>query len=928
MVDDKKENKNIGIIGYWFASNYGGVASYYSLYKMIENMGYSPFLVDNPYFETDKEGEEVFSKIFFRKLKMNIAAPLNNNNLNKLNELTNTFLLGSDQVFTTNSIRAFGKLFLMEFAQEDKRRIAYSASCGGDNLNFDMQLLEYTKKYLKNFDYISVREYSAVDLLIQKLGIKAEQMIDPIFFTKVKDYQDLARQSKLIKEEDYLFAYILDPTEDKEKIIKEVSQKINLPYKIALDGRKYTHTKNYEKFNDKNNILPELDEFEWLFYLVNSTYIVTDSYHGAAMAIILNKPFIMIANAGRGLPRFLTLAKMFNLSKKLIVSYKDLDEKIINDKIEFKFINKKIKEETKKSVKWLKKAIDCKIKKKEDKKVEVINKNEFCESEIEKLNNDRDFVNIRLLATLLRDYGVKHIVLSPGGRDVPIVRMFEYNENSFILHRITDERSAAYYGLGIATQLMQPVVCICTSGTAASNYLPAVTEAFYTGIPLILVTADRYSIFLNQGEDQTIPQKNIYRDVVKMEISLPEATGWYGDYVARRDISACILETTHNGYGPVHINVPISNVGVGANVPKECWSLLPKIYPHILRASFINDQNEMLRWVKSLKESQRILIVYGQTSPINEEQKKNIEDFASKYNCVIVTDYIANLDCKYNLKPHNMLQSISQKEFNDELSPDILITVGGKRLMNDPLTYKIRNGKSNIRHWSVIANGNVKDFYFRLTSIIESEQNYFFKWFADNAGDIKNNEVYYNKWKNLTEKYEPPIISNFNSLYIYSKFLPIIPKNSILHLGVGQTFIECRRFHIDSSVNVYCNMGTNGIDGCTSTFMGQCSVVDDKLCFLIVGDLSFFYDMNSIWNKPLKKNIRILMINNNGSGLLKGNKLKAITSIHNTAAEGWVRSTGFEYMQAKTKEEFEEKLKYFISDKPQNALFFEVLCER
>jgi 2-succinyl-5-enolpyruvyl-6-hydroxy-3-cyclohexene-1-carboxylate synthase len=122
-------------------------------------------------------------------------------------------------------------------------------------------------------------------------------------------------------------------------------------------------------------------------------------------------------------------------------------------------------------------------------------------------------------------------------------------------------------------------------------------------------------------------------------------------------------------------------------------------------------------------------------------------------------------------------------------------------------------------------------------------------------------------------------------------------------------------------------MGTNGIDGCTSTFMGQCAVTKDKLCFLIVGDLSFFYDMNAIWNKSLQKNMRILLVNNNGSGLLRNHNLKAITSVHNTVAKGWVEETGFEYMSANTREEFTEKLKYFMSDKPKNALFFEVFCK-
>ncbi|MBQ7003639.1 MAG: 2-succinyl-5-enolpyruvyl-6-hydroxy-3-cyclohexene-1-carboxylic-acid synthase [Oscillospiraceae bacterium] len=546
---------------------------------------------------------------------------------------------------------------------------------------------------------------------------------------------------------------------------------------------------------------------------------------------------------------------------------------------------------------------------------------------IDPLFTNPDFIKIRLLATLLRDYGIKHVVLSPGGRDVPLVRMFEYNEGQFILHRVTDERSAAYFGLGIAAQLQQPVACICTSGTAASNYLPAVTEAYYTGVPLIVVTADRREIYHEHGEDQTIPQRHIYDNVVKKSVTLPEGSGYHAEYQTRRDISDCILEATHNGFGPVHINISIDNISVGATAPREKWKLLPYIYPHILRVGAGDGAEQMMKWVDTLKKSKRILIVYGQNARPTERQRKNIEAFASKFNCVIVTDFIANLDCAYSLKPHNMLQAITGKEFNEQLAPEILITVGGKRLMNDPLTFKIRGGPKNIRHWSVTPDGKVKDFYFRLTSVIEAPQDYFFEWFAAHAGEIRNDGVYYEKWRQLTAKYTSPVITQYTSNFIQSKFFPSVPPNSIVHLGVGQTFFDCRRYTLDKSVEVFCNMGTNGIDGCTSTFMGQCAVVKDKLCFLIVGDLSFFYDMNGIWNKQLDKNMRIMMINNNGTSLLRAHNLKAILSVHNTKAQGWVESTGFDYISAHSKEEYEEKLKYFVSEQPEKALFFEVFCD-
>ena len=906
--------KEVAIIGYWFATNYGGVASYYSLYKTVQEFGYKPFFIENPYFKTDKEGEDVFSKNFFRNEGFKISQGYDNDNLNQLNNLSDIFLLGSDQVLTTYSIKSFGKLFLMSFATDSKKRIAYSSSCGGDNLN-DIASVAYTREQLLKFSAISVREYSTVDLMRDKFGIKTETLIDPIFFTKAKTYIDLGEKSGEDVKDEYFLSYVLDPTEDKKKCIEQIAAHLSLSPKIILDGRKYTHDTNLEKMQMPEATLPELNMYQWLYYFSHASYIFTDSFHGAVMALVLNKPCVIYINRGRGYPRFVTLNKMFDLGSKIIENSKDLKAGTIDLRLDYLSINKKIDSFVDQGKKWLNEALSS------DKKLDCYSE------EYNKLQSNRDFKNIRLLATLLHDYGVKHIVLSPGGRDVPIIRMFENNAESFILHRVTDERSAAYYGLGIATQLRQPVACVCTSGTAASNYLPAVTEAYYTGIPLIVITADRYGVYLNHGEDQTIPQKNIFSDVVKMEVTLPESEGWRSDYQARRDISSCILEATHNGFGPVHINIPIENITIGANSPKVFWKLLPFIYPHILRASFNNGALDMMRWVTSLKKSPKILVVYGQNAGLTDRQKRNIELFASKYNCVIVTDSISNLNTKYSLSPYIMLQSISQAEFNEKLTPDILITVGGKRLMNDPLTYKIRGGASGIRHWSVAPDGKIKDFYFRLTSVLECTQDYFFEFFGSNAGDIINNGVYYEAWRNLNQNYKSPIITRFNSLYIQSKFLPSIPKDSILHLGVGQSFIECRMFNIDSSVEVYCNMGTNGIDGCTSTFMGQCTVVNDRLCFLLVGDLSFFYDMNSIWNKPLKKNIRILMVNNNGTGLLRGHNLQAVSSVHNTAAEGWVRSTGFEYIAAHTKEEFDVKLKYFLSNKPDKALFFEVFCE-
>ncbi|HJC25505.1 MAG TPA: 2-succinyl-5-enolpyruvyl-6-hydroxy-3-cyclohexene-1-carboxylic-acid synthase [Candidatus Eisenbergiella merdavium] len=927
-ISDIKSHYDVGIYGWWCHENFGGCLTYFALEKALKKRGYSVLMIQ------EAKGlpgryiiPETCISMSFARENYDCSPQVDVKDLDKFNDICDSFIIGGDQVWN-NYIQFVKEDCFLNFVDENKTKLSYSSSFGTAKHNPPKAFIDIAKPLLKRFDHIFVREDYAVGLAKKIYDVDATQVIDAVFLLDKKDYIEVAQDIDFIFPTKFLFAFILNPTVEKRRQIEAIAEKLKLEVICCPDAASAFH-KDFEAIFSGMKILKPLSVSNFIQAYNNAHYIVTDSFHGMCMSFIFRKSFNVYYNEQRGADRFISLMKTLGLQTRRILENDSVDSIKHKDNIGFNIdwniAEANIEKIKRESLLLLDNALLKR--RKEDIRFPSMY-NTFTDLiSIEKLHNNRDFKNIRILATLLRDYGIKHVVLSPGGRDVPLIRMFENNADQFILHRVTDERSAAYYAMGIATQLRQPVVCVCTSGTAASNFLPAVTEAYYTGIPLILVTADRYAVYLNHGEDQTIPQKHIYSDVVKMEVSLPESDGWRSDYQARRDVASCILESTHNGFGPVHINVPVDNISIGADIPRNYWSLLPYIYPHILRASFNNGQTDMKRWVDSLRKSNKILIVYGQNVMPDERQKNNIQKFASKYNCVIVTDPISNLHGKYTLMPHNMLQSISQDTFNNELSPDILITVGGKRLMNDPLTFKVRSGPGNIRHWQVTPDGKIKDFYFRLTSVIESTEDYFFEWFADNAGDIVNNGVFYEKWRALNEKYSSPEITRFNSLYIQSKFLPAIPGGSILHLGVGQSFIECRRFKIDDSVEVYCNMGTNGIDGCTSTFMGQCAVVDNKLCFLLVGDLSFFYDMNSIWNKPLKKNMRILLVNNNGTGLLRGHNLSAVSSVHNTSAEGWVRSTGFDYISAHTKEEYEQKLKYFLSNEPEKALFFEVFCE-
>lgn len=924
-VIDKEEIMNhhydVGVYGWWGHENFGGCLTYFALERTLRAMGNEVLMIQEA---KGLPGRYIIPDdciaMQHANTHYNCSPQLDYTELWKFNEICDKFIVGGDQLWN-NHIPFVKEDTFLNFVSDDKIKASYSTSFGAASHNPPPEHLNKMAPLLRRFDAISVRENYAVGIAETKYGARAVEMIDAVFLPNVKEYYKVAEEADCTLPKKYLVGFILDPSEEKRIHIEAIAKKLNLEVLMIPDAAAASREIFKETFKGLQ-ILEPLSVANFLKAYKDAAYVVTDSFHGTCMSYVFKKSFNVYFNEKRGSDRFISLMKILDLMSRRIYTTSSVEDIVENENVSFDIswekADENVKEARAKALEWLKDSLSSK---KTDKKYP----SEIDNPEAKRLQSNFDFIKIRTLATLLRDYGIRHVVLSPGGRDVPIIRMFEYNESQFTLHRVTDERSAAYYALGLAAQLKAPVACVCTSGTAASNYLPAVTEAYYTGIPMVVITADRYGVYLNHGEDQTIPQKNIYRDVVKMSVSLPESGGHLAEYQVRRDVSDCILESTHNGWGPVHINVPVLDITIGATVRREYWSLLPKINPHILRVGFGDGEKDMYRWVDALKKSPRILVVYGQTPPLTQEQHADVERFASKYNCVIVTDPLSNLDSKYAVEPYNMIAAMSQDTFDKTLSPDIVITVGGKRLMNEPLTFKLRGGK-NIRHWSVTPDGRIKDFYYKLSSVIECSQTQFFKWFADKAGEITNNGEYLNAWRAEAEKHRPAKINTFNSQYVQSKLIPAIPSGSVLHLGVGQSFFDVRKYRRNPNVEVFCNMGTNGIDGCTSTFMGQCAIERNRPCFLLVGDLSFFYDMNSIWNKNPAKNARILLVNNNGTGLLRGHNLKAVSSVHNTSAEGWVRSTAFEYMSAHSIKDFDEKLAYFLSNESEKPLFFEVFC--
>ena len=538
---------------------------------------------------------------------------------------------------------------------------------------------------------------------------------------------------------------------------------------------------------------------------------------------------------------------------------------------------------------------------------------------VRRANEDSDFARVKLLLAKLRDYGVKDVVLSPGGRDVVLGRALENNQQHFNIHYVLDERSAGYYALGIANKTQKVTAVVVTSGTAASNLAPAMAEAYYMNLPLLAITADRYPEYHGIGEDQTIEQANMFEPMVRKSVNLTVAKGGLNDLFTNRLISDAVLNAKH---GPTHINMSFNNLPTMA--PIRAAYELPRVR-HVRRITALDGENAWKEYADALLKSQKILLLYRQNYKPTPRQLENINKFAQRYNVVIVADWLSNIYGPQVVHPFNALKAMSQSDFNKTLLPEIMISVGTKNVMNHPINFKLR-GASSFRHWDVEPHGELKDLYFKLTSVLHVDQDWFFSKFAELGEGHKNNEQYLASWKAADESARPHTRKEYGNELIVQQLLEKMPEKSLFHIGVGSAFMLTHAVNTvpDKEFEVFLNMGTNGIDGSASAFMGQVTVDNsDRLKFLLIGDVSFFYDMNSVWNKALNGNTRILLVNNGGSSLLKHYGSKGSYAPHSAIAEGWVKSVGFTYLSASNKKEFESNLKRFVS-KEDSPLFFEV----
>ena len=512
--------------------------------------------------------------------------------------------------------------------------------------------------------------------------------------------------------------------------------------------------------------------------------------------------------------------------------------------------------------------------------------------------------------------GVHHIVISPGSRNAPLTIGFT-NNPKFTCYSIADERCAAFFALGLAQQIQKPVAVVCTSGSALLNYYPAFAEAFYSQIPLIVISADRPFDKIDIGDGQTIRQENVFANHSLYNVNLREEASEENDVFINEAINVAIARK-----GPVHINAPfeeplyetVANRTVDINITS-----LFKTYRTV-------DVEELIAFTTLWNHSEKILVVVGENKPNSVEQQW-IDKLATFPSVVVMTECTSNLHhSKFITHIDALITPFSQAEFL-RLQPRILITFGGmivsKRIKAFLRKYKPRH------HWH-IDEDRAYDTFGILTKHFQVTPNQFFKQFLPFAKPIESDYASYFQTVNLLrkEKHRQYLSKSlFSDLKVFEKVIPSLPKDSQLQISNSSAIRYAQLFDINKSIEVFCNRGTSGIDGSTSTAIGA-AVGSQKPTVLITGDVGFLYDSNSLWNNYIPKNFKIILINNGGGGIFRILPGHQETETFNTffetshclTAEHLAKMYQLDYLTASDEKSLDKGLKSLYSQNEKPAI--------
>lgn len=522
--------------------------------------------------------------------------------------------------------------------------------------------------------------------------------------------------------------------------------------------------------------------------------------------------------------------------------------------------------------------------------------------------------NVQIVIALMKAHGVKKVVASPGATDMAIVASLQ-QDPYFEMYSSIDERSAAYMACGMAAESGEPVAITCTGATSSRNYMPGLTEAYYRQLPILAITCSRSNANIGHYVDQVTDRTQLPSDVVMESVQAQSIHCPEDEWDVMVKVNKAMIGLTRNGGGPTHINLVTassSNFAVKEIAPVRKISLYLKEdkFPEVPQG--------------------KVGIFVGAHEKWSDELTAAVDNFCEVYNAMVICDPTSNYKGKYRILMPLLCEQAKEKVGGEQL--DLMIQIG----FVSSMLFK----KAKVM-WRVAKDGVVRDTFRKTNSIFQMPELDFFTKMVEGK-DKKENTVY----SEYKERYDSLLHSlpelPFSNIWVAQQLSGQLPENSVLHLGIRNSLRSWGYFDIPNSVLSYCNTGGFGIDGGISSLIGASIVNQKSLFFGVFGDLLFFYDMNSLGNRDIKSNLRIIVINN-GLGqefknvsfpgsLLLGEDIDKFTAAKGhfacqskTLVKDYAENLGFEYLTASNKEEFAKVYKRFITKElTERPMLFEI----
>ncbi len=526
-----------------------------------------------------------------------------------------------------------------------------------------------------------------------------------------------------------------------------------------------------------------------------------------------------------------------------------------------------------------------------------------------------------LLADLFVQYGLEDIIISPGSRNAPLIAAFA-GKKEIKAVSITDERSAAFFALGMAQKKKKAVALACTSGTAVLNYAPAIAEAYYRKIPLLIFTADRPPEFIDIGDGQCMRQKDVYKNYIKAGFRLSENITSQASMEFANNLINRALQLAHFPEpGPVHINLPFTEP-LYQTVEEN--SVKGVLQPRKTKEQGLSD-----RYLQTLAEQwnghERIMLIAGQQDKdtrLNEMLNKLVD----QKNVVLLTETTSNLYGENLIGCIDNVLSAIKKEEEKIFKPDLLITFGG-HVVSKKIKKYLRENKPG-EHWHISPSGEGLDTYFSLTNTIRSETTAFFERILPLVKSAT--PVFAGSWlrkRNRVIEKKDRFLQNaeYSDLKVFEMLLDHVPTGTLLHLGNSTPVRYAQLFGNKEWITFYSNRGVSGIDGHVSTAAGT-AMASETMNVVITGDLGFFYDLNALPKVPA--NLKIVVINNGGGGIFRfipgpdtsPHLEKFFEAKHNLKAEEVVKAFGLKYFKAENVRDILFALPEFFNETEKPAV--------